>query len=103
MGGELLGEGEHIRIHDNVTVLLLLLQGQVRVNTEVVVILLLCHLTRHREVFELLLLLLGVASDFLFPILLDNSKVILDLSDVIDDPTSTIFTSSKPVGIILGC
>jgi hypothetical protein len=38
--GELLGEGKHIRIHGNVTVMLLLLRGQVRVNAEVTMMLL---------------------------------------------------------------
>jgi hypothetical protein len=54
-----------------------------------------CHLSRHREVFELLLLLLGVAGDFLVPILsgvLDTSNVVLELPDVIDDPIGTNFS-----------
>jgi hypothetical protein len=91
----MLGEGEHIRIHGDVAMLLLLLRGQVGVNTEVAVMLLPCHLARHGEVFELLLLLLCVASDFLVLILpgvLDTSEVILDLLDVIDNP-----------GLIMGC
>jgi hypothetical protein len=52
--------------------------------------LLLCHLAGHGEVFELLLL--GVAGEFLVLILLDTSEVVLDLPDVIDDPTGTIFS-----------
>jgi hypothetical protein len=73
-------------------VLLLLLRGQVGVNAEVGVMLLRCHLTGQGEVFELLLLLLGVTGDFLVPILLDTSEVVLDHPDVIKDPTGTIFS-----------
>jgi hypothetical protein len=54
--------------------------------------LLCCHLARHGEVFELLLLLLGFAGSFLVPILLDTSEVVLDLLDVNDDPTITILS-----------
>jgi hypothetical protein len=51
-----------------------------------------CHLAGHGEVFELLLLRLGVADDFLVPILLDTFEVVLDLLDVINDPTSTVIS-----------
>jgi hypothetical protein len=74
--------------------LLLLLQDQVGVNAKVIVMLLRCHLTWHGEVFELLLLLLGVAGDFLILILLGvvNAfvEVVLELLDVFDDPIDTI-------------
>jgi hypothetical protein len=75
---------------------LLLLRGQVGVNAEVAVMLLRCHLAGHEEVFEMLLLLLGVAGDFLVLILpgvLDTSvEVVLELMDVFNDPTGTIFS-----------
>jgi hypothetical protein len=73
-------------------VLLQLLRGQVGVNAKVVVMLLGCHLAGHGEVFELLLLRLGVADDFLVLILLDTFEVVLDLLDVINDPTSTVLS-----------
>jgi hypothetical protein len=76
--------------------LLMLLRGQVIVNTEVTVMLIRCHLIGHGEVFELLLLLLGVVGDFVVLLLLgvfDNSvEVVLELLHVFDDPTGTIFS-----------
>jgi hypothetical protein len=66
------------------------------VNTEVIVLLLHCHVVGHREVFEPLLLLLGITSNFLVLILLgvlDTSvDVVLELLDVFDDPIDIVFS-----------